>query len=113
MALKYYVLAFIIAFSSGCISLNSNVNARSVNDQRYIEECLSKLDCGMSKEQVTQVINQRYSNEIMRMSWYPSHAGNRSRVQAYFHQDRLFKVTWIKMSGFMGFAVIYEKDCAS
>lgn len=101
---------FVVALSLlviGCASIPVN-KAISADDQTYIDEILSKLSLGMTKQEVAEIIKQPYSNEIMRMSWHPPHAGNRSRVQAYFYKNRLIKITWIKIIG-MKFSVIYEK----
>ena len=78
-------------------------------DMAYIENTLEKIELGMSKEEVVAVINQDYSDGIMRMSWYPPHVRIESRVTAYFYQNKLTKIIWLKFSGFMSYATIYEK----
>lgn len=111
MLRKIFILSFL--FLSGCVSINANIATRSSDEQRYIDEVLSELDFGLTKQEVAQIIKQPYLNEIMRMSWHPPRAGAKSRVQAYFYKGKLFKVTWIKIIGFMKFSVIYEKVAAS
>ncbi|MDO8748984.1 MAG: hypothetical protein Q7J72_07735 [Candidatus Omnitrophota bacterium] len=107
---RWITIIILFLFVSGCVSVNSNIIASSSDDNRYIDEVLSKLYFGMTKVEVAEVINQPYSNEIMRMSWHPPHAGNNSRIQAYFYKNKLFKISWLKMTGFMKLSVIYEKS---
>ena len=76
----------------------------------YIEDVLEKLEFGMTKEEVIEIINQDYTNEIMRMSWHPPHAGPKSKVAAYFYKGKLIRISWLKLLGLTKYVTVYGRS---
>lgn len=108
--MKKIVYLFLVCIAlTGCETSGAKGQVLiTAQDKAYINETLSHIKLGMSKEDVAEIIGQRYTNQMMIIFWTPPHSGSNSQIRAYFIHNKLTRLTWLKMSGFTSYVKVYE-----